>query len=530
MASISRGSSFLDIITISLIVIPLASLERGSATFTTTQASEDLSSDRYGTAFLNRTSFPAGFLFGTASSSYQYEGAANESGRGPSIWDTYTHKYPGKIADGSNGDVAIDSYHRYKEDVGIMKEMGLDAYRFSISWSRILPKGKISAGVNKEGIEYYNNLINELLANGIKPFVTLFHWDLPQALEDEHGGFLSPHVVKHFEAYAELCYKEFGDRVKHWITFNEPIALAVAGYGLGALAPGRCSAWLNPNCTGGNSATEPYLVTHYQLLAHAVAVNMYKKHYQESQKGSIGITLVAQWFIPNSEAQHDKVATLRVLDFILGWYMDPLTNGDYPKSMKSLVGDRLPKFKKEESKLLKGSFDFIGLNYYTSAYISDAPQLRTVPNASYMTDFLATMSPLRDGVPIGPKAASDDLYIYPRGIRDVLLYTKRKYNNPLVYITENGVDEFNDPKLTLEEALADNQRIDYHFRHLYYLQASIKDGVNVKGYFAWSLLDNFEWTLGYTVRFGINYVDYKDGLKRYPKHSALWFKNFLKKH
>ncbi|KAK9941277.1 hypothetical protein M0R45_017890 [Rubus argutus] len=530
MASISRGSSFLNAITISLIIIPFASLVRGSTRFNTTQASDDLSSDLYGTAFLNRTSFPAGFVFGTGSSAYQFEGAANEGGRAPSIWDTFTHKYPGKITDGSNGDVAIDQYHRYKEDVRIMKEMGLDAYRFSISWSRILPKGKISAGVNKKGIEYYNNLINELLANGIKPFVTLFHWDLPQALEDEFSGFLSPHIVKHFEAYAELCYKEFGDRVKHWMTLNEPSGFAAAGYGVGALAPGRCSAWLNSNCTGGNSATEPYLVTHYQLLAHAAAANLYKKHYQESQKGSIGLSLVAEWVIPNSETRQDKVAALRSLDFIIGWYMDPLTNGDYPKIMKSLVGDRLPKFTKEESKLLKGSFDFIGLNYYTSTYVSDAPQLRAVANESFTTDSLTSTSFFRDGVAIGPPTASETIYVYPRGIRDFLLYIKRKYNNPLVYITENGVDELNDPKLTLEEALADNQRIDYHFRHLYYLRASIKDGVNVKGYFVWSLLDDFEWALGYTVRFGMNYVDYKDGLKRHPKHSALWFKNFLKKY
>ncbi|KAK9933189.1 hypothetical protein M0R45_020393 [Rubus argutus] len=254
MAFLSRGSSILNIITISLIVIPFTSLVRGSARFTTIQATEDLSSDLYGTHFLNRTSFPAGFLFGTASSSYQYEGAANESGRGPSIWDTYTHKYPGKITDGSNGDVALDQYNRYKM-WGIMKEIGFDAYRFSISWSRILPKGKISMGVNKEGIEYYNNLINELVANGIKPFVTLFHLDIPQTLEDEYGGFLSPQVVKHFEAYAELCFKEFGDRVKHWITLNEPVGFAVAGYGYGTMAPGRCSAWLESNCTGGNSAT-----------------------------------------------------------------------------------------------------------------------------------------------------------------------------------------------------------------------------------------------------------------------------------
>ncbi|KAL2968476.1 hypothetical protein AAZX31_15G030700 [Glycine max] len=231
-------------------------------------------------ASLNRTSFPKGFIFGAGSASYQYEGGANEGGKGPSIWDTFTHKYPDKIVDRSNGDVANDQYHHYKEDVGIMKYMNLDAYRFSISWSRILPKGKLNGGINQEGVKYYNNLINELIANGLQPFVTLFHWDLPQALEDEYGGFLNPRIINDFQDYAELCFKEFGDRVKYWVTLNQPYTYSTGGYANGVKAPGRCSKWLNPKCTAGDSGTEPYLVSHHQLLAHAAVVQVYKRKYQ----------------------------------------------------------------------------------------------------------------------------------------------------------------------------------------------------------------------------------------------------------
>ncbi|XP_040991054.1 beta-glucosidase 12-like [Juglans microcarpa x Juglans regia] len=489
------------------------------------------STANYSTCSLKRSSFPAGFIFGTASSSYQYEGAAKEGGKGQSIWDTYTHRYPGKIANLSNGDIAIDQYHRYKEDVGIMKEMGLDAYRFSISWTRILPNGKLSGGVNKEGIKYYNNLINELLSKGLKPFVTLFHWELPQTLEDEYGGFLRPQIVKDFRDYTELCFKEFGDRVKHWITLNEPSGYSYAGYDIGALAPGRCSDWQNLNCTGGNSGTEPYLVTHHQLLAHAAAVKVYKQKYQAKQKGIIGITLVSGWVLPYSNAKHNRNAALRALDFSFGWLMDPLTCGDYPHSMRSIVGNRLPKFSKEESMIVNGSFDFVGLNYYTSNYAVYAPNhSNNAANASYTADMRVNLLSERNGIPIGPKlAASDWLHFYPRGLRDILLYIKTKYHNPLIYITENGIDEFNNASLSLEEALADNHRIEYHHAHLSYLQRAIKDGADVKGYFAWSFLDNFEWTAGYTLRFGINYVDYKSGLKRHPKLSAHWFKSFLDK-
>ncbi|KAJ7947513.1 Beta-glucosidase [Quillaja saponaria] len=483
----------------------------------------------FGVAFLNRTSFPAGFIFGAASAAYQYEGAANEGGKGPSIWDTFTHKHPDKIQDRSNGDVAIDEYHHYKEDVGIMKEMNLDAYRFSISWPRILPKGKLSGGVNKEGINYYNNLINELLAKGLQPYGTIFHWDLPQTLEDEYGGFLSSHIVNDFKDYAEICFKEFGDRVKHWITMNEPWTYSMGGYALGTLAPGRCSSWLNNNCTGGDSSTEPYIASHNQLLAHAAAVEVYRNKYQTSQKGSIGITLVCHWMVPFSNKKSDQDAASRALDFMFGWFMDPLTSGDYPNAMRSLVGNRLPKFSNEKSKLLKGSFDFIGLNYYTADYAAHAPPLSNA-RPSYVTDSLANLSTERNGIPIGPVTALSWLHVYPRGLKELLVYVKRKYNNPPIYITENGYVDFNDPDILLEDALLDTYRVDYYYRHLYLLSQAIKEGVNVKGYFAWSLLDNFEWGSGYTVRFGINFVDYKNGLRRYPKLSASWFKNFLNKY
>ncbi|XP_054815058.1 beta-glucosidase 12-like isoform X2 [Prosopis cineraria] len=391
-------------------------------------------------------------------------------------------------------------------------------------------EGKVGGGINQEGIKFYDNLINELLANGLKPFITIFHWDVPQALEDEYGGFLSPHIVDDFRDYAELCFKEFGDRVKNWITLNEPRSVSKNGYSNGRFAPGRCSAWLKMNCTGGDSGTEPYLVSHHQLLAHAAAVQAYKIKYQASQKGVIGITLNSDWLVPFSNSKSDCDAADRAIDFMFGWYMEPLTKGEYPRSMQSLVGNRLPKFSKEQSRLLKGSFDFLGLNYYSSFYAADAPHLHKPSRPSLQTDSLVNVTNSRDGKPLGPMGASDWLCIYPRGLQKLLLYIKRKYNNPVIYITENGYDEYNDPTLSLEEALKDIYRIDYYYRHLYHLQTAIRDGVNVKGYFAWSLLDNMEWDSGYTVRFGINFVDFKDDWKRYPKLSAYWFKNFLKKY
>ncbi|XLU92539.1 beta-glucosidase 12-like [Arachis hypogaea] len=455
---------------------------------------------------LNRSSFPAGFVFGTATSSYQVEGAWNEDGKGASTWDNLTHSHPEQIEDRSTGDIAIDHYHRYKEDIKIMKDMNTDAYRFSISWARILPKGKVSGGINQEGIAHYNKLINKLLANGMQPFVTLFHWDLPQALQDEYKGFNSPNISKDFEEYADICFKNFGERVKHWITLNEP--------------------W-----TYSMRMEQPYMSSHYQLLAHAAAVKLYKTKYQASQKGLIGITLNSNWFIPFSNKTIDEEAAQRALDFQFGWFMDPLTKGEYAKSMRSYVGNRLPKFTEEEAKILIGSYDFIGINYYTSNYAAHLtkPFDRTKP-PMYATDPQCDITSERDGRPIGQRAASHWLYVYPKGIEKLLLYTTEKYNNPLIYITENGMDEFNDPTLTLEEALMDTYRIDYYYRHLYHVLQAIKGGANVKGYFAWTFSDNFEWNSGYNQRFGLVFIDYKDNLKRHQKLSARWFGNFLKRN
>ncbi|KAG9456712.1 hypothetical protein H6P81_001220 [Aristolochia fimbriata] len=486
------------------------------------------SADDEDTISLNRRNFPDDFIFGTASSSYQYEGAAKRGGKGASLWDAYTHRHPEKIKDGSNGDVAVDFYHQYKEDVKLMKEMGLNGFRFSISWPRILPHGNLRGGVNEKGIQFYNNLIDELLANGLEPFVTLFHWDTPESLEEAYGGFLSSKIAKDFRDYADACFKAFGDRVKHWITLNEPWTYSVGGYDGGKLAPGRCSSWV-ANCTGGDSATEPYIVAHNLLLAQAAAVKRYKTKYQASQKGSIGITHVAHWFLPSSKTRSNIDAAQRAVDFMYGWFMDPLVHGDYPLTMRNYVGERLPKFTEKESKRVKGSFDFIGLNYYTTYYATDAGTPNAV-NVSYSTDSRSNLSGTRNGIPIGPQGASSWLYVYPRGIRDVLIYTKKRYNNPLIYITENGISEFNNETLILEEALQDPMRIRYYDDHLRKIQETIRGGARVKGYFAWSLLDNFEWLDGYTVRFGINYVDYKNGLKRYRKQSSYWFEKLLKGH
>ncbi|KAM7508714.1 hypothetical protein LguiA_019167 [Lonicera macranthoides] len=470
-------------------------------------------------AKVKRGDFSKDFIFGTASSAYQYEGAVKEDGRGPSIWDTFTQRTPGKVKDGANGNMAVDSYHLYKEDVKILKKLGMDAYRFSISWSRVLP--------------------------GIEPYVTLFHWDLPQALEDAYGGFLSSQIVDDFRDYAELCFWEFGDRVKNWITLNEPWTFSVGGYVMGTFAPGRgasssenasgtlapsrCSPWHKQGCSNGNPGTEPYLVTHHQLLAHAATVELYKQKFQTSQAGKIGISLVSQWMEPlDVNNVLDIKAALRALDFMFGWFMEPLTTGDYPESMKKLVGSRLPKFSVEQSEKLKGSYDFLGLNYYTATYVTDGPKSNP-ENLSYTTDSEITYKTERDGKPIGPKGGSDWLYIYPEGIYKLLVHIKKMYNDPLIYITENGVDEENDPNLKLEEARIDKMRIEYHQDHLFNIKKATDEGVNVKGYFVWSFLDNFEWSEGYSVRFGIIHIDYSNKFARYPKMSAIWLMNFLKK-
>lgn len=475
----------------------------------------------------NRNNFPHGFVFGTASSAYQYEGAVKDDGRGPCIWDKFAHTF-GKVLDFSNADVAVDQYHRYKEDIDLMKNMGMDAYRFSISWSRIFPNG--SGQINQAGIDHYNNLINALLAKGIKPYVTIYHWDLPQALEDRYKGWLSPQIIKDYAIYAETLFKNFGDRVKNWITFNEMHTVVIQGYDVGLFPPTRCSILLHLYCKDGNSATEPYIVAHNMLLSHATVVDIYRRIYKQKQNGVIGAAFDVMWYEPATNSTEDIEATQRAMDFQFGWFIEPLIFGDYPTTMKQRVGDRLPLFTQAESKLLKGSLDFVGINHYTTWYArNNKTDLVGVLLRDSLSDSGATTLPFgKNGKPIGDKANAIWLYIVPSGMRSLMNYIKDKYGNPPVVITENGMDDGNNPLVPLEKALKDDKRIKYHHDYLQNLLASIKeDGCNVKGYFAWSLLDNWEWAAGYSSRFGLYFVDYNKNLTRHPKNSVHWFTRFL---
>ncbi|KAG8646344.1 beta-glucosidase 12 [Manihot esculenta] len=480
-------------------------------------------------ANFSRSYFPDDFIFGTATSAYQIEGEANKSGRGPSVWDTFTHKTPERILDRSNGDVAVDFYHRYKEDILNVKKMGFKAFRMSISWSRVIPSGRRSKGVNHKGIKFYNDVINEIIANGLEPFITIFHWDTPQVLEDEYGGFLSSNIIKDYRNYADLLFKQFGDRVKYWMTFNEPWALSGFAYDEGIFAPGRCSSWVNRQCRAGNSSTEPYIIAHHLLLSHAAAVRVYRKHYKPIQGGQIGITLFTFWFEPLSNRTIDIEASKTALDFMFGLWMDPLTHGQYPKRVQNLVGDKLLNFTHKDVQLLIKSYDFIGLQYYTSYYAKPKLMIHDPNHVRYKTDSHVNVTPYdyNDKL-IGPQAYSPWFYIFPKGIRYLLNYTKDTYDNPVIYITENGIDSKNNETQPINEATKDSFRIDYYKKHMWNALGSLRDyHVNVKGYFAWSYLDNFEWNIGYTSRFGLYYVDYKDKLKRYPKDSAFWFCRFL---
>ncbi|XP_054812429.1 beta-glucosidase 42 [Prosopis cineraria] len=469
-------------------------------------------------AFVNkqvsRSDFPPNFVFGVATSSYQVEGACKEGGRGASIWDAFTHT-EGKISDNSNGDVAVDHYHRYMEDVDLIAKLGFDAYRFSISWSRIFPDG-LGTKVNEEGIAFYNSLIDALLQRGIQPYVTLYHWDLPLHLHESMGGWLNKKIIEYFAIYADTCFASFGDRVKSWISINEPLQTAINGYDMGIFAPGRSE----------NSSIEPYLAAHHQILAHAAAVSVYRSKYQEKQGGQVGLVVDCEWAEAYSDKIEDKSAAARRLDFQLGWFLHPLCFGDYPEIMRERLGDQLPTFSEEDKKLLANSLDFIGLNHYTSRLISHVNE--SSEGGHYYRSIAMKRTVEREGGEvIGEKAASEWLYVVPWGIRKTLNYMAQKYNLPII-VTENGMDDEDDDKLSLNEMLDDKLRLRFYKEYLASVALAIKDGVDVRGYFAWSLLDNFEWAEGYTKRFGLVYVDYKNGLTRHPKSSAYWFSKFLR--
>ncbi|KAM3410015.1 hypothetical protein ACQJBY_002331 [Aegilops geniculata] len=465
-----------------------------------------------------RADFPGDFVFGAGTSAYQYEGATDEDGRSPSIWDTFTHA--GRMPDKSTGDLGADGYHRYKEDVELMSDTGLEAYRFSISWSRLIPRGR--GPVNPKGLEYYNNLINELTRRGIQIHVTLYHLDFPQILEDEYHGWLSPRVVEDFTAFADACFREFGDRVRHWTTMDEPNVIAIAAYDSGAFPPCRCSAPYGMNCTAGDSTVEPYTVAHHSILAHASAVRLYRDKYQASQGGVVGMNIYSFWNYPFSPTPADVAATQRSLDFMVGWILDPLVKGDYPEIMKKKAGSRIPSFTKQQSELIRGAIDFVGINHYTSVYVSDGKSGADASLRDYNADMSATFRMSRNDSGTGqfiPINMPND----PQGLQCMLQYLTDTYQNIPIYVQENGYGQF------FFDSVNDHNRVEYLSGYIGSTLTALRNGANVKGYFVWSFLDVFEFMAGYYSRYGLHYVDFQDPeLPRQPKLSAKWYSKFLK--
>ncbi|KAJ3348993.1 hypothetical protein HDU83_000914 [Entophlyctis luteolus] len=487
----------------------------------TTEVITPVDGDNSQPAEVDDFKFPSDFLWGFATASYQIEGAVNEGGRGQTIWDTFCAT-PGKVIDGTSGETACDSYHRVLEDVALLKQYGAKAYRFSIAWARIIPSGSRFDKVNEEGVQYYNTLINALVAAGITPLATLYHWDLPQALMDNYGGLLSTtEFPLDFENYARVCFERFGDRVKLWLTFNEPYCSTKLGYGWGAHAPGRTSNRdKNPV---GDSSTEPWLAGHAILLAHARAVHLYRDQFKPYQNGKISITLNCDWGEPYSDSPEDKAAALRYLEFYACWFADPIYFGDYPESMKKQLGSRLPSFTDEEKAYVKGTADFFGLNSYTSRLIQNRD---AEPELDDLDGNLIQHTIDSNGVPIGPRAESLWLYVVPWGLRKLLNFLDQRYGHPDIYMTENGCSVPDENNLSKQDLLNDQFRVNFYKGYINSVKLAIQDGVNVKSYFAWSLMDNFEWADGLQTRFGCTYVDF-DTFERIPKASALWVSNYF---
>ncbi|KAG6835811.1 Beta-glucosidase 1B [Arthromyces matolae] len=477
---------------------------------------------------------PADFLWGFATSAFQIEGSTSAGGRGKSIWDDFS-RTPGKIQDGRNGDVTTDSYRLWKKDVELLSQYGVKSYRFSLSWSRIIPLGGREDPINPEGIKFYSDLIDTLLAKGITPFVTLHHWDLPQALHDRYGGWLNKEeVVKDFVNYS----KDYTSSLAYRLTINEPWVIAIHGYGHGVFAPGRSSN--REISSEGDSSTEPWIVGHSLIIAHAYASKLYHDSFAEKQKGLIGITLNGDWEMPYDDSPENVAAAQHALDFAIGISLssyrnsssetgkhqagmqcDPIYLGHYPSYMGTVLGDRLPKFTSEELAVVEGSSDFYGMNTYTTNLARAGGKDEFQGNVDYTFT-------RPDGTQLGTQAQSFWLQDYPEGFRALLNYAWKRYKKP-IYVTENGFSVKNEDEMSREQAIADVDRVNYFRGTTASLLAAVnEDGVDIRSYFPWSFLDNFEWAEGYRTRFGVTYVDYETQT-RYPKDSAKflvqWFKD-----
>jgi beta-glucosidase len=436
-----------------------------------------------------RGTFPPGFLWGAATSAYQIEGSPLADGAGPSIWHRFSHN-PGRIATGETGDLACDHYHRMDEDLDLMAGLGLQAYRFSIAWGRVLPQGRGS--VQTQGLDFYQRLVDGLLARGIQPMATLYHWDLPAALQDR-GGWLNPDSPDWFADYAALLFDTLQDRVPLWVTLNEPWVVTVLGHLTADHAPGHRDLFEVPR------------VAHHLLLAHARAVGAYRS----IGRGQIGIAL-------NLEPQHpvspeDEEAAKTRDAFINRWFLDPLFRGAYPSELASIFETAWPEFADEDLGRISAPVDFIGVNYYSRGLVRRDPTAQPL-GAARVT-------------PAGAALTAMDWEVYPEGLRETLLWLKDRYGNPPLYITENGA-AFDDPGPAGGE-VPDPERVAYMRSHLMAARTAIAQGVDLRGYFAWSLLDNFEWTLGYSKRFGLFRVDPKDQT-RIPKRSAQFYSEVIR--
>ncbi|KEY75108.1 hypothetical protein S7711_01563 [Stachybotrys chartarum IBT 7711] len=467
---------------------------------------------------------PLHFEWGFATASYQIEGAVAEGGRGPSIWDTFCHLSPSRTK-GADGDVACDHYHLYEEDLDLLQRYGAKAYRFSISWSRIIPLGGRDDPLNEAGIAFYNRLIDGLLARGITPWATLYHWDLPQGLHDRYGGWLDvEESQKDFERYARVCYERFGDRVKRWITLNEPWIQAVFGYSTGVNAPGRSST--NDEAAEGDSTTEPWIAGKALIMSHARAVAAYNKEFRPTQQGQIGISLNGDYYEPWDGADpKDVEAVERRMQFHIGWFANPIfLQQDYPECMREQLGDRLPALSASDFTILRAAeCDFYGMNYYTSQFARH----RDEPPSE--TDFKGNVDELsenKQGEIVGELSGIEWLRSCPELFRKHLTRVHRLYGKP-IYITENGCPCPGEDRMTKEESVEDPFRIRYFEDHLDAIGRSVSEDASVvAGYFAWSLLDNLEWAAGYGPRFGVTFTNYET-LERTPKKSALLLQSLI---
>ncbi len=448
--------------------------------------------------------FPEGFLWGAATASYQIEGAAGEGGRGPSIWDTFSHT-PGKVLHGDTGDIACDHYHRLEEDLDLMAEIGLKAYRFSVAWPRIQPDG--SGPANQEGLDFYRRLVDGLRERSIEPMLTLYHWDLPQALQDG-GGWTSRETAERFAEYTEIVYGALSDSVTYWITLNEPWVSAWLGHGYGLHAPGL----KDPNAA--------LAATHHLLLGHGLAMERMRSMGSPGDGNQLGVTLNLHPAHPGRDREADREAARRVDGQANRLYLDPLFRGSYPEDVFSYYresGADLSFVQDGDLQKISAPLDFLGVNYYFRHMVRDAPE--EAHSEVPFSDLNA-----RPIVPHAGEKTAMGWPVEPEGLTEMLVRIKDEYADLPLYVTENGraVHDYVDP----EGGVDDEERISYLDAHFRAAHEAMERGADLRGYMVWSFLDNFEWAEGYSKRFGLVFVDYGTQ-RRVPKASGRWYSEVI---